>query len=196
MNARWILIGTMGLALSLSGCSGAAKHRTGRTFADTMEDAPDWARKGCAAFSGEKKKWVCGVGSMEGTNNLSLCRSTAMARGRTEIARELNLRVKAMIKDYQRSVTGGGAMHLAADDEQYAADVAKQITDISLPGTRLEDTWFSDYGHCFALMVLDLDGFRDAVAAAAGLDKSVRDYVVRNAEKAFQELDTATAPAP
>lgn len=184
-----------GIALAATACGGAAKQTTGRTFAATMEDAPDWTRKGCAAFSGEKRKWVCGVGSMEGTNNLSLCRTTAMARGRTEIARELNLRVKAMVKDYQRSVTGGGAMHVAADDEQYAADVAKQITDISLSGTHLEDTWFSEDGHCFALMVLDVDGFRDAVAGAAGLDKSVRDYVVRNAEKAFQELDAATAPA-
>lgn len=194
MTTRWLWAAVT--AFAMVGCGGAAKHTTGRTFARTMEDAPEWTTKGCAAFSGEKKKWICGVGSMEGTNNLSLCRSTSMARGRTEIARELNLRVKAMVKDYQRSVTGGGAMHVAADDEQYVADVAKQITDVSLPGTRLEETWFSDDGHCFALMVLDLDGFRDAVAGAAGLDRSIRDHVVRNAEKAFQELDAATAPSP
>jgi len=193
MKAQWTWVGVVAAAVVAGGCSGAAKHTTGRTFAGTMEDAPEWARKGCAAFSGEKKKWICGVGSMEGTNNLSLCRTTAMARGRTEIARELNLRMKAMMKDYQRSVTGGGAMHVAADDEQYAADVAKQITDISLPGTRLEDMWFSEDGHCFALMVLDVQGFQDALAGAMTLDQRVRDYVVRNAEKAFQELDAATA---
>lgn len=193
MKAQWKWLGMVAVAMVGLGCGGAASHTTGRTFADTMKEAPEWPRKGCAAFSGEKKKWICGVGSMEGTNNLSLCRSTAMARGRTEIARELNLRVKAMVKDYQRTVTGGGAMHVTADDEQYASDVAKQITDISLPGTRLEDMWFSEDGHCFALMVLDLNGFKDALAGAMTLDQSVRDYVIRNAEKAFQELDAATA---
>jgi hypothetical protein len=181
------------LAAMLVGCSGAT-HHTGEGFSEIMKEAPPWARKGCAAFSGEKKKWICGVGSMSGTNNLSLCRSMGMARGRTEIARELSLRVKAMIKDYQRTVTGGGAMGKAADDEQYAVDVAKQITDVSLPGTRLEDSWVSDKGDCFALVVLDTEGFTGALQAAAGLDTAVKDYVIKNAEKAFAELDAVTPP--
>ncbi len=164
-------VGDEGCAL---GSSDPTLGAPGKTFAETMEETPAWVQKECGAFSGEKKKWIGGVGGMEGANNLSLCRTTAMARGRTEFARKLNLRVKALIKDYQRSVTGGGAMHLAADDEQYAADVAKQVTDISLPGTRVEDMWFSEDGHCFALMVLDVEGFREAVAAAAGLDRTVR----------------------
>jgi hypothetical protein len=174
--------------IALYGCSGT-QTKTGSGFQKELEDAPCWVKKGCSCFSGEKKKLVCGVGSMGGTDNLTMCRNTATARGRTEIARTLDLGVKAMLKDYQKTMTGGTAYGKVADDEQWVLDVSKQVTDISLPGTRPEDTWISEEGTCFALVVLDTESFSSAIQGLKGLDEKVKKYIEENAEKAFKQLD-------
>ena len=86
---------------------------------------------------------------MGGTRNISLARTTATARARTEIARSLNTHVSAMLKDCQASTTGGSEYAESASDEQHIVDVSKQITKASLSGTRLKKTWISPKGTVF-----------------------------------------------
>lgn len=153
-------------------------------------NAPAWVKKGCGAFFGEKKKLVCGVGAVGGMTNPGLARSAAEGRGRTEIARSLELRCKAMLKDYQGAVQGGPGNKL--NNEQYITDTSKQVTNMTLSGTRLEDSWVSNAGTFYALMVLDVDAFRDQVKNMSQLDEQVRQAIVDRAEKSFAELDAAT----
>jgi hypothetical protein len=152
--------------------------------------APVWIRKGCGAFFGEKKKLICGVGAIGGMTNPGLARTAAEGRGRTEIARSLKVRCKSMLKDYQAAVQGGPGNKL--NNEQYVSDTSKDITDMTLSGTRLEDTWVSDSGSFYALMVLDVNAFRDQVKGMNQLDEQVRQAIVERAEKSFDELDSAT----
>ncbi len=155
-----------------------------------LEGAPAWVKKGCGAFFGEKKKLVCGVGAIGGMTNPALARSAAEGRGRTEIARSLKVRCKSMLKDYQAAVQGGPGNKLS--NEQYITDTSKQITDMTLSGTRLEDSWVSDGGTFYALMVLDVEGFRDQVKTMQQLDEQVRQAIVERAEQSFAELDAST----
>jgi len=158
-------------------------------------EAPKWIRTGCGAFFGEKKSLICGVGSVAGMTNPGLARSAAEGRGRTEIARSLRVRVKAMLKDYQAATQGGPANGL--NSEQHIEDTSKQITDMTLSGTKLNDTWVSKRGTFYALIVLDSEGFKNQMKAMAQLDEAVRAAVVERAEKSFQELDAATeGPLP
>ena len=152
--------------------------------------APVWIRKGCGAFFGEKKKLVCGVGSIAGMTNPGLARSAAEGRGRSEIARSLKVRCKNMLKDYQAATQGGPGNKL--NNEQYVTDTSKQITDMTLSGTRLEDSWVSDGGTFYALMVLDVEAFRDQVRKMNQLDEQARQAIVQHAEDSFAELDAAT----
>ena len=188
------------LALGACGSSGQAtkseEKTLGSSFQGRMEDAPEWVRRGCAAYSGETGARVCGVGTMSGTRNLSLCRSQARSRGRTEIARSLNLKVVSMVKDFQETTTGGEYFDQHADDQQHVQDVTKQITNISLPGTLEADSWVSPGGDCHSLMILDVAAFGQAIKDSQQLDARVRDFVVRNADKAFQELEESTAGEP
>lgn len=154
------------------------------------EGAPAWVKRGCGAFFGEKKKIVCGVGAIGGMTNPGLARSAAEGRGRTEIARSLKTRCKAMLKDYQGVVQGGPGNKL--NNEQYVTDTSKQITDMTLSGTRLEDSWVSNAGTFYALMVLDVDSFRDQVKNMSQLDEQVRQAIVDRAEQSFAELDAST----
>ncbi|MGH0033986.1 MAG: LPP20 family lipoprotein [Myxococcota bacterium] len=156
--------------------------------------APEWVVKGCAAYPGDEgKARICGVGSAGGSNNPSMMRKAAVARARTEIARTLGVKVQSMLKDYQATTTGGEEFGTAAADEQHIVDVSKQITNFSLAGTEHRDTWISNSGTWYALVVLDLDKFEDSVGKMNNLSESIRKAVQERAEAAFDELDEATA---
>jgi|GEM_PF-227717 len=182
------------LAMSLSFVSCGSKEKKpdppGSTFQAELAGAPDWVIKGCNAYWGDKADdKLCGVGSMGGTRNISLARKTAVARGRTDIARSLQVRVKSMIKDYQATVTGGEGFGTESSDEQYVVDVSKQITDMTLAGTEMVEIWISPNGTVYALVALDAEKFKDAISKAQQLDEKVRKYVEDNAKKAFNDLD-------
>lgn len=159
-----------------------------------LAGAPDWVLRGCSAYWGDDGgARVCGVGSMSGTRNISLARTAAIGRARTEIARSLETKVKAMLKDYQSTTTGGEEFGTAANDEQHIEDVSKQISQTTLSGTTLQDTWVSPYDQTlYVLVAMDYESFNDAVAQMNQLSESVRKAVQERAKASFQELDEAT----
>jgi hypothetical protein len=151
-----------------------------------LNGAPKWVLMGCGAFFGEKKNVVCGVGVAAGMgDNVALARTAAQGRGRTEIARSLRVRVKSMLKDYQQVAAAQGK----AASEQLVEDTAKQVTDVTLSGTRLQDMWVSASGTYYVLMVLDVDAFRSSIKDMKQLDEAVRAAIVQRAERSFAELD-------
>jgi len=158
-----------------------------------LEGAPKWVLQGCSSYwqdkdkKGEKK--ICGVGSATGTRNISLARSTAIGRARTEMARSLQTQVQAALKDYQATTTGGSEFGKSAADEQHVVDVSKQITDTTLSGTELVDTWISQNGTMWVLVDLDIEGFKGVVQKMGQLSEGVRQAVIQRADKAFDELD-------
>ena len=155
-----------------------------------FKGAPDWVTKGCGIyFKAKGTPMICGVGSVGGSRNISLMRIDATARARTELARSLQVKVKAMLKDYQATTTGGQDFGTSAADEQNIVDVSKQITDMTLSGTELEDTWPSPNGTFYALVAMDVDKFKGAISKMGNLSDSVRKAVEERADKAFGELD-------
>ena len=133
MKKILLTIALMTAALILVGCGGPPT--TGTAMEKELEGAPDWVIDG---HGGDNDK-VYGVGSVNGTRNVGLARSAAQGRGRTAIARSMEVIVKSMLKDYQASATGGEEFMLAASDEQYIEDTSKQITDMTLSGTIQEN---------------------------------------------------------
>jgi hypothetical protein len=152
--------------------------------------APDWVIQGCSAYWGDDgASRICGVGSAAGSRNVSLMRTTAIGRGRTEIARSLQTGVRAMLKDYGATTTGGEEFGDSANDEQHVIDVSKQITNMSLSGTEMTDSWISKNGTYYALVALDVEKFADSVSRMDQLSEQVRRAVVERADASFAELD-------
>jgi hypothetical protein len=185
--------GTMPVALLgiVLGCGSTSSPKPQNALQAELVGAPKWAQGSCQSGL-QNKKAVCGTGSVSGMTNVSLARSAAEGRARTELARSLQTRVKAMIKDYQAATQGGPENKTAS--EQHIEDVSKQITDQTLSGTRLEDTWISNAGTFWALVVLDTESFKDSLSNMKQLDDKIRAAIVQRADKAFSELDNATAP--
>ena len=181
------------VGLGLAACGGpppaAAPQPVGSSLAAEFNGSPTWVRQSCRAFWGDQGKGkICAVGSMGGSRNISLLRSGATGRGRTELARSLQTKVTALLKDYQRTVTGGENFGTAAADEQLVQDTSKQLTDTTLSGTEAIDTWMSGSGTMYVLVALNTESFTDAMNKMKQLDKKTVDYVVNNANKAFDDL--------
>lgn len=189
MKKRWVIVASALVVASMAGCS-TTPTAPKDAIDNELADAPEWVRKGCNAYW-EKKEPVriCGVGAMGSTRNAALARTGAMARARTEIARSLQTQVEAMLKDYQATTTGGEEYGLAAADDQHVEDVSRQITETTLSGTELVDSWISRSGTFYALVSLDLERFQDAVSKMQNLSERVRQEVIRRSERAFGDLD-------
>ena len=63
-----------------------------------------------------------------------------------------------------------------------------------MSGTRLEDTWISNAGTFWALVVLDTESFKDSVQNMRQLDEAMRTAIIERADKSFAELHAATSP--
>jgi hypothetical protein len=172
------------------GCAGKTGPKAIETImGQEMDGAPDWVKgKGCA--SNKNGKAICSVGSIGGTRNVSLAREAAIERARVQMARSLQDKVMAMLKNYQATTTGGQEFGTSASDEQHVRDVSKTITDMNLSGTEIIDSWVSNTGTYYALVALDVDKFKDTVNKIQSLSESVRKAVIERADKAFSELDS------
>lgn len=183
MKKSLISIVSIIFLLVLSACGSADKKDTGNAVKNEFDGAPKWV-----LGSSSTAKEICGVGSAAGSRNVSMMRTTAMGRGRTELARMLELKVQSMLKDYQSTTTGGEDFGKAANDEQHIVDVAKQITDTTLSGTEQKESWISDSGTLYVLMCSDIEKFKSMVDSMSQLSESVRKAVTERADKAFEEL--------
>ena len=146
-----------------------------------LAGAPDWVLGDCRnAFRGQAV--LCGVGSVSGVSSPSLARNTAMARGRTEIARFLQIEVKSVLKDYQAAK--GGVT------EQQIEDESKQIAEMTLSGTRMHKYHVGPDGTYYALMVLELGSFEKTIGDAQNLEEPLKQALVANAKKSFSSRDS------
>ncbi len=174
---------------TLIGCGGSPAPKDSLK-AETV-GLPGWALGKCQD-SLKNKNALCASGSVQGMTNVGLARSAAEGRARTELARILQVRVKSMLKDYQAATQGGPDNETAS--EQHVEDVSKQITDVTLSGSRVEDTFISETGTFWALVALDPDDFKESLKGMKNLDERVRAHIVQRADAAFRDLDRQTAP--
>ncbi|MFN7131167.1 MAG: LPP20 family lipoprotein [Myxococcales bacterium] len=190
MKRMTMKIGIAVAALAAFGCASTPKvNEPGgeSAIANEFDGAPVWVVSNCAKYL--KKQVVCASGSFGGTRNPGLAKSQAEARGRTAIAQSLETKVKAMIKDYQSTTTGGADFGASANDEQHVENVSKQITNQVLNGTIMEESWISKSGTFYALMVLDVETFKTSVEKMGQLSEGLRQAVKARADRSFMELD-------
>jgi hypothetical protein len=148
---------------------------------DPLAGAPVWVRADCREHF-QNKMVICGVGSVSGVASASLARNTAMARGRTEISRYLSVEVKSVITDYQ-AVKGGKT-------EQEIEDQSKQISEMTLSGSRMAAYFQGKDGTYYALMVLEVETFKESVAGSAAIEQELKDALLANANKSFSVRDS------
>jgi hypothetical protein len=187
LAARALLVTSAGLVVACGGSKNDAetpadsKTTTTQNMNAALADAPEWVLGDCRnSFKGQAV--LCGVGAVSGVSSPSLARNTAMARGRTEIARYLQVDVKSVLTDYQAAK--GGVV------EQQIEDQSQQIADMTLSGTRMAKYWVGKDGTYYALMALELEAYSSALQSAQNIEPPLRDALVERARKSFSSRDT------
>ena len=154
-------------------------------------DYPEWVLKGSGAFGGEAGRVFYGVGSVSGIKNHALARTTADNRARAEIAKIFEVYSASLMKDYMASTTAGDMS--ASSEEQHVQQAIKTFSATTLSGVQIVDHWFHPDGTVYALAQLDLENFTNNLDKMKELNKEVRDYVRKNAEKAHMDLESEEA---
>ena len=155
--------------------------------------APAWVTKGSAAFNDNGVRVFYGVGSVSGVKNKSLARTAAENRARAEVGKIFETYTASLMRDYMASTTGGAEVNAksATSEEQHIEQAVKTFSATTLNGVIIIDHWVdpSD-GTVYALVKLDMDGFKNSIDKAKELNSEVRDFVRKNADKAFDRLET------
>jgi len=145
-------------------------------------DAPEWVCSG-----GNIKGYITAVGSAKPTPlGFSFQRNEAMQIARDEIARQLQLKVKNMVKNYM-STTGANAQ-TAEKVTQY---VSKQLTDKTLIGSKQLNIWVAPDKTLFVLVGLPLDANKVKQVIHSSLNNKDALWQQNQADKAQKELDQA-----
>jgi hypothetical protein len=161
-----------GLTL-VTACGGSAEPAAAN---NALAGAPSWVTGDCRKHFGQSAEPViCGVGAVSDVKSPTLARNAAMGRGRTEIARYLEVRVKSILTDYQAQAGGVS--------EQVIEENSKQMAEY----------WVGSDGTYYALMTLGLTEFKTSVEGLQGISEPVRQVVLQNATKAFAIHDDETS---
>ena len=185
----------IGCAALLLACGGPVpeKEPVKGCLSKELQGAPQWVLVGCANMgAGRETSPICGVGSFSAPRDISTARSAAVGRARTDLARNLQVRLWALFRSVENSTSGAVDFGTSANDEQHVVDVAKEVSKITLSCTRVAATWMSKTGTLWMLVKLDPAAFSKAFSGMKGVDENVRRAVAEGAAKAFKELDETT----
>ena len=161
------------LALILAACSGT----------------PKWVSKGGGYMSELDNKAFYGVGAVTGIRNEPLAKETADNRARADLAKYVDTYTAYLMRDYAASTTAGD--FTKSSEEQNVERAVKTFVSAHLSGVQVVDRWEKDEKSgkvTYALAKMDLVSFKDNVSQMKELNADTREFVRKNAERAFDRL--------
>lgn len=184
---RPLCVTALAALLCALGCASPPAATEGPA-SEGLAAAPDWVVTGCGRdrSAGEQ---LCGVGSASGPRDTSLLRRVALDRARGEVARRLSSGLRSLLEDYASTPEGTLALGRAAQGERRIAELSQKISELTLSGVEMADSWVSPYGTFYALVALDVDTFSERVRRMQPLSEPLRQAVARRAKAAFTDRD-------
>jgi len=154
------------------GCSKKASKIDNKALSDEFKNAPEWV------LDGTKEGFFSSVGSATiGKSGIQFARTEAMAQGRSELARQISLKVKDLVNNFTQQI-GPGTDYTV---DKLSKQISKQVTNETLNGSKQKDLWISPSSDLYVLMVIDPDIIK----------RSVRNHVMssyRNDDAKWQQF--------
>ncbi len=151
-------------------------------WANELKDAPSWV------LNPEVEGGLAAVGSAKiGKAGLQFARTEALANARDELARQISVKVKNMVKNFTQ-VTGIGNEETV---DKVSVQVSKQVTSQVLQGSRQKDMWISPSGTLYVLVVVDPEMIKKVVKeqTLTSLRNEKALWQQFQAKKAYEELE-------
>ncbi|MDR0457391.1 MAG: LPP20 family lipoprotein [Treponema sp.] len=169
-----LLVLSLILMVTACGSSPATSTTTGPTT------TPDWLND----FPPEDVIW--GIGTAK-QSSPSMSMTTAEARGRTAIARQLSTKVQAMFTDY--NLDAGNVKNQANSSMQ--EDVSRQITNMDVSGARPIKRWQAPDGTWWYLVEMKKSDVKNQVSSILGNQEAA--FAQFKAQQALDMLDAQLA---
>ena len=141
---------------------------------------PEWLND----FPPEDVLWGIGIAKQ---SSPSMSMTTAEARARVAIARQLNTKVQAMFTDYNLDAGNVGNQANSSLQE----DVSRQITNMDVSGARPIKRWQAPDGTWWYLVEFKKSDAKKAVASILGNEEAA--FAQFKAQQALQMLDAQLA---
>jgi hypothetical protein len=175
MQRTWTTVVIAGTALMLSACAGGT---------------PKWVEKGGGYMNEKNGKAFYGVGAVAGVRNEPLAKEAADNRARADLAKYMDTYTAYLMRDYAASTTAGD--FTKSSEEQNVERALKTFVSANLSGVAVVDRWETPDDKSgktvYSLAKMDLETFKDQVGRMQELNEKARDFVRKNAEKAFERL--------
>ena len=144
--------------------------------------APQWV------FTPELESGLAAAGSAKiGPAGMQFAKTEAMASGRDELARMLELKVQNMVKNFTQTTGIGDAQTV----DKVSAQVSKQVANQTLTGSRQKDIWQSPCNELWVLVALDptLVKAQTSQAIMSSFKNDNALWQQFQSQKAFEELE-------
>ncbi|HKK52901.1 MAG TPA: hypothetical protein VKA74_14985 [Myxococcota bacterium] len=179
-------ISALAALVATAGCATNTATTPDEQLPNDFAGAPSWVLQGCSAYWGDDGgARICGVGDAKIGSSMSIARTKATSRARTEISRTLETKVKNMVKDYQEQVTDGESEMTA---EQFTSTTVS-LSKATLNGTSVQDSWISPSSQLYMLVALDIEAFNNSVREMDEMSDKLRTFIESRSRKSFAELD-------
>lgn len=192
MRVKSSLVGfSLITVLALSGCSGKQDSAEAGVVSPSDQDP-----NACYEGNVVAPNWVCdptieggiaAVGSAAKGLDRDMQRIEAMGKARDELARQMGVKVKNMLKNFSQA-TGFGENQTM---EKVTTNVSKQISEQTLVGSVQKGSWKSPDGTLFIRVVID----QNKMAELAQQTKESFRTSLRNDEALYQQFVAKKAMA-
>jgi hypothetical protein len=180
------IVAGLSMALLAAGCASSGKKQD-------IAGVPNWVT------SPSYKDGIAATECVPASSNFSLDRKEAIANARQGLAQQLNLKVKAMDKTYQRRTRAEDKASTGSSFES----VSRQVTETNLNGSRVVKTGYVELAEKKNLCVMvafgdsEMQKIFDDLIDASGRNVSPQDedilYQEFKAKQAGEEMDKELA---
>jgi hypothetical protein len=153
---------------------------------------PEWVQEGSGPLNEDENKAIYGVGSVTGVRNEPLGWETAENRSRAELAKSFETYTAYLMRDYAASTTAQD--FTKSSEEQNVERAVKTFTATTLNGIKPIDRYKDEDTYSYYVLTkLSFKEMQETLAQAQELNGEVRDFVRKNAQRAFEELEKEEA---
>ena len=150
------------------------------------ESTPKWVKRG--SYTGENAKAFYSMGEVMGIRNEPLAWDAAENRARAQMVKILSTYTAYLMRDYAASTAGFDLKKTA--EEQHIEEATKTFAAATLNGVRPVDRYKDEKkGIYYVVVKMELEDVKDMLMQSTELNSQMRDYVRKNADRAFERLE-------
>lgn len=150
------------------------------------QSTPKWVKTG--SYKPEEAKAFYSMGEVMGIRNEPLAWDAAENRARAQMVKVLSTYTAYLMRDYAASTAGLDLTRTA--EEQHVEVATKTFAAATLNGVRPVDRYKDEKkGIYYVVVKMELDDVKDMLMHSTELNSQMRDYVRKNADRAFERLE-------